>query len=116
MARFLIDSNETTPQPNDMRHPTVPVIGLTLAGSPVRQGYPGLEVTYDLLSYEKMRALLALYDPIDPRVTVTFDEPQSGQSVRYDAVMLEPEIGRRATLFYLNVTVRFIRLTNRTVL
>jgi hypothetical protein len=113
MARFLIDSDEATPQPNDMRHPGMPIVGTTLAGAPVHQGFPGLEVSYQVLSYEKIKKLFDLYDPTSPGVTVTFDEPRTGARARYDAVMHEPEVGGRTTLLYLNVVVRFTHLANR---
>lgn len=111
MARFLINGDTDTPQPQDMRHPPRPEVGTTLAGRPVKQGYAGVDIVYSILNYAKMKKLMSLYDPADPSVTITYDDPITGSSVTRNAMMHEPEIGRRMTLYFADVVVRFTRVT-----
>lgn len=112
MGRFSIDADPDTPQPHNMVHPERPEVGAYMNGMPIKQGFPGLEVTYDVLTYAKMAKLRSLYNASDPRVQVTYDDPDSptGESVTEDAWMHEPKIGARETLYYRNVTVLFTGL------
>lgn len=110
MAKFLINSDQATPQPQNMRHPPRPEVGTTLSGKPVKQGYPGLEIVYQILSYDKMAKLMSFYDPTNPTVTVTYDDPITGASVIKTCEMHEPVVGGRQTRYYNDVTVLFTRL------
>lgn len=110
MGKFKIGLSEATPQPHDLRRVNRPVVGLTLAGEPVVQGYLGLEVLYRVLTYEKMATLRGFYSTLNPNTFVTFDDPLTGVSRDYKAVMHEPEIGGRENTLYRNVRLVFSRL------
>ena len=112
MPAFMINSDAATPQPQDMRHPTRPIVGYTLAGKPVLQGYDGLEVTYELLSYDQMTKLQELYNALAPDVTITFPDPTGGGNpITRNAMMAPPQIGGRTTLYFTSVVVTFTHLT-----
>jgi hypothetical protein len=111
MAKFLINSDTNTPQPQNMSHPPRPEIGTTIAGKPVKQGYPSLQVVYEILSYAKMAKLMSLYNPASPGVTITYDDPITGSSISKNAYMHEPTIGARQTLYHRDVSVLFTHLT-----
>lgn len=110
MGAFAINSDAATPQPHDMRHPTPQVVAYTLAGDPVVQGFPGLEITYQILDYTKMAKLKSFYVANNPSVTVTFDDPDTGAQGTFNAKMEPPQIGGRMTLYFTNVTVKFTHL------
>jgi hypothetical protein len=110
VAKFLINSDGSTPQPHNMRHIPRPEVGTSLSGKPIKQGYASLEAQYVILPYGKMSKLFSLYDPNNPVVTITYDDPITGQSVTRSAVMHEPTIGSRETLYHKEVSVIFTRI------
>lgn len=109
----MIDSDADTPQPQDMRNVPAPIIGYTLSGKPIKQGFDSLEIVYQILTYAKMAKLQSLYDPADPLVSVTFDDPVSGTAQTYTKAYMEPpQIGGRTTMYYMNVVVKFTHVTS----
>ena len=111
MGQFQID-DVVVPQPRSMRYTPRPLVGLTLSGLPVHQGYPALECTFNVLTLAEMKVLYDCWDPNDPSVEITFDDPYDATSSTYYAVMHEPSFGSRAPMHFLGVSVRFTRLVS----
>jgi hypothetical protein len=111
-TRFCINGSTETPHPHDVRHVPRPIVGYTLGGDPVVQGYAGQEWFYQVLDQFRMSRLLALYDPAAARVQLTFHDPLTDSWVDCWARMEEPAIGSRFTKIYRDVRVKFTRLAD----
>lgn len=97
--------------PDGYEEVPMPIVGYNLRGEPVRQGYPSIRFTWQILLQDRMTALLAAYDPTTPQVQITYIDANTGELVTRWAMMEEPVIGARSIVYYNNVAVRFSRIT-----
>jgi hypothetical protein len=77
---FAIDDMWLYPCSGRQEEP-VPVVGYTLAGEPVRQGFPILTFTRDFLRQSDMTALANAYDLENPLVTIRFVSKRTGNVI-----------------------------------
>lgn len=111
MSLFAINYDADTPQPQDVQYEERPVVGTTIDGDPVIQGYEAIVAVYTHLPFADMAILKALYDPAHPTVVVTYDDPDTGASVTRNGKMHPPKIGGVYLDLWKGVSVRFSRLT-----
>lgn len=99
--------------PDGYQEEPVPVVGYTLAGIPIRQGWPTLTFTWSFMQQQHMTALLATYNPAAPQVTITYvDKAVGPETLRSaTAMMHEPIVGARQLVYYNNIAVKFTRVT-----
>lgn len=105
---FAIDGTWIYP-PDGYQEEPVPVVGTNLKGEPVRQGYPTFTFTWSFLKQSQMTALMLAYTPEDPKKTVRYIDKETGELATMTAMMHEPIVGARQTIYYANVAVRFTR-------
>ena len=96
--------------PDGYQEMNVPVVGYTLNGKPVRQGYPSIVFTWSILKQEHLTALMQSYNPANPAVQVSYIDKTSGGIVTKYGWMEEPVIGARYIIYYQNVAVKITRL------
>lgn len=98
--------------PDGYQEEPIPVVGYTLGGEPVRQGYATLTFTWSFMKQEHMSALMDIYNPKSPEVRVSFIDKTLGpdQLMAFDAMMHEPVVGARQIVYYNNISVRFTHL------
>lgn len=107
---------------NIFKHIPPQIIGYTVSGKPVQQGFPSLEVTWKVVTYDEMAEIYALWDGqgagFVPRYQILYrsqysdyDEEHDGiyYTVRY-GIMHQPKIGKRLNKYYQDVTVTFTNL------
>ena len=110
--RFLIDSDTDTPRPvGDIKHINAKHLGTSTYGWPTQGEHISLVARFPVLTYAQMHWLVSKWDPNNPEVTVSYDDPITGTYVTQSAIMHEPQEGSRSTMFYYDVAVTFGRLT-----
>ena len=107
---FAIDGVWVYP-PDGYQEEPVPVIGYTLAGTPVRQGYPAISFTWSFMKQEHMANLMACYRDARRGVAeITYIDRSTGKLVKAWGMMHEPVIGARQIVYYANITVKFTKI------
>lgn len=109
---------------NVFKHIPAPVVGNTVSGRPIQQGFPGLEITWKVVTYDEMAEIYALWDGqgagFVPKYKImyrrqhdaeAYDEEHDGiyYVVKY-GIMHQPKIGQRLNKYYQNVSVTFTNL------
>jgi hypothetical protein len=109
--KFLINGDADTPQPQTKQYTPQQIIGRTLSGAPVVQGYPSLQATWEKITRANMAKLASFYDPADPAVTITYTDPTTGADVTKAAMMEPIPVGNVIYAAFESVTVTFSHIT-----
>lgn len=110
---FAIDDVWLYP-PDGYQEEPVPVVGYTLAGTPIRQGYKILTFTWSFMKQQNVTNLLACFTPDTPRKTIAYIDARTGRMIKAWGMMHEPVIGARQVVFYNNIAVKFSHLVQIT--
>jgi len=98
--------------PDGYQEAPIPIVGYNLRGEPIRQGYPSFVFTWSIMLQDRLTDLIDQYDPANPQVQLTYIDKYSGDTVTKYAMMEEPIIGARQIVYYMNVAVKFTRLSD----
>ena len=107
---FRINSDAATPQPERKRYVARQVVGTTLGGVPVVQGYEALEVSWTKMTRAAMVKLQSFYSALSPQVTITYTDPVTNTDVVRSGVMEPIQVGGVSYNSFDDVSVRFSHL------
>jgi hypothetical protein len=95
--------------PDSVNYIEPQVAGLRLDSIPMRQGLRGMEWRYQTMSSEDFYLLLSLWVlGQDTGVEITYIDPRYGTPTTGTFNMLQPVAGRRRTMLYDSVSIRFL--------
>ena len=97
--------------PDGYQEAPVPTIGYNLRGEPIRQGYPSIIFTWQILTQERLTALLAAFDPENPQVEIKYIDKETGEVVTRYGMLEEPIVGARYIIYYQQVALKVTRIT-----
>lgn len=83
------------------------VIGYTLSGRPLRQGYLALTFLWSYINQEDFTALMNVWHAVNGPVQFSYIDKLDGQEKILKGRMHEPLVGMRQFVYYANVAVRF---------
>jgi hypothetical protein len=109
---FAINGDTSIRAPHDLVHRPPAIVGRTLSGQPVRQGFASQTWVWHVLTMDETARLLAHYDPAAPLVQITYID-STGRWVDAYARMQEPTIAQRQGPINYNVQVVFERLADQ---
>lgn len=108
IADFSING-QLVRRPNNMQYHLPASIGPDISGIPIIQGYGGVSWEYDVLLDADIALLMALYDPLNPQVTITYPN-EDGMWVQKVAMMQPPNLGTRSTVIHQSVILTFTHI------
>jgi hypothetical protein len=108
---FSINGDATIISPDKVTYTPRSVVGHTLLGMPVLQGYATLTWSYSALQQDEYAYLVAFYHEGNPTVLITYPDDMGVWQQR-QAVMRPPVYGTASTVVYSNVSLTFSRLTS----
>lgn len=104
---FAINGISSIVQPDHVTYTLRPVVGRTLIAGPLLQGVPMVVWNYAVLSVDEFNAIINLYNPQNPLVTITYPD-ENGTWLQKKAVMEPPSYGNRQTMFVFDLALSFI--------
>ncbi len=93
--------------PDNYQEEPPQVIGYTLSGKPVRQGYMNITFLWSYLSQEKFYDLMTAWYSMQNPAIFTYIDKVTGKTGYLQGMMHEPMVGMRQFVYYANVAVRF---------
>lgn len=108
---YKISGVSLSAKPSTYRWYSKEVVGTTLSGVPVMQGYESVELIWDACGPDLYNEIYAFWNVASPSVTITLTNPQNNY-VTYSAMMHEPKWDGVYTSLNLktNLVVRFSHL------
>lgn len=100
-------SGVDVPRPFDIRNNWKPPTGRSTGGYQTLANFDSMDWLYGATSDGNYLALLAAYNPVDPRVWVYVYDPETNDGAWWSAVMLEPHVERSAGSTISSVIVSF---------
>lgn len=97
--------------PSDYQEMPIPVVGYTLSKRSVRQGYQQMVFVWPILNQEKMSDIWEVWTDAltanETRVEFQYIDKATGELTTKWGTLHEPVVGRRHTVFYDEVAVKF---------
>ncbi len=93
--------------PDNYQEEPPQVVGNTLSGKPVRQGYMNITFLWSYINQDDFYDLMAAWYSANNPVVFTYIDKATGKSSYLQGMMHEPLVGMRQFVYYANVAVRF---------
>ena len=104
---FLLAGQPLPVQPDHVSYAPAPVVGRTLLGGPLLQGYKQMAWSYSVLPWKLYSQMLALYNPQQPLIAACYPD-ENGTWVQRTIVMHPPSYGTQQTVLVYDVTFTFL--------
>lgn len=104
---FSINGQTGFIRPDHIIYTPHPVVGYTLLGAPLLQGYQSMSWSYVALRMNEYATLLAFYNAQQPEVLVTYPD-ENGTWQQRNLVMYPPSFGSQQQTMLYGVTFTFL--------
>lgn len=106
-TQFAINGDEMIVRPDHITYTPLPVVGHTLLGSSILQGYRTMTWTYTLIRWSEYAHLLSFYNPQQPEVMVNYPD-DNGDWQQKRLIMTPPVLGTLQQMIISNLSFTFL--------